>query len=356
MKLALDLASQGIGQTSPNPHVGAVVVKDGKVAGVGVHLKAGEPHAEVHAIRMAGAEAKGADVFVTLEPCSHHGRTPPCAELLVEAGIKRAVIAVLDPNPLVAGNGAERLRQAGIEVVTGLMEEEAAALNRFFFHFIQTGLPYVTLKSAATLDGKTASKTMDSKWITGESARRDVHRLRETHDAILVGVNTVLYDDPSLTCRLDHPKKQPIRIILDRSLRTPLDAKVVQDGLADTWIVTEADPEGAHASALKEKGVRLIRMGSGRSLAEVLQVLGTNGVTSILAEGGSEIHGSFIKEGCFNEMVLYLAPKLLGGRESLTVAGGPGFSLMEEATDLRFTGSEWLGSDLKLTAVRKETG
>ncbi|AZB44882.1 bifunctional diaminohydroxyphosphoribosylaminopyrimidine deaminase/5-amino-6-(5-phosphoribosylamino)uracil reductase RibD [Bacillus sp. FJAT-42376] len=353
MKLALELAEQGIGQTSPNPAVGAVVVKDGNVVGMGAHLKAGEAHAEVHAISMAGEKAKGAEIFVTLEPCSHYGKTPPCAELLIAAGIKRVVIAVLDPNPLVAGRGAALLEEAGIEVCTGVLEQEAAELNKFFFHYIKTGVPYVTLKAASTLDGKTATKSMDSKWITGEQAREDVHRYRERHDAILTGVNTVIHDNPSLTCRLEKPKRQPVRIILDRNLKTPLNSKVVTDGLAETWIVSSDDADPKRISDFEDLGVTIISLSAGHTLKDVLEELGKRGISSLLAEGGSQIHGSFIHEGCFNEMVIYIAPKLLGGKESLSISGGTGFERMKDAVELTFTEPVILGNDIKIRAVRR---
>ncbi|WP_338776888.1 bifunctional diaminohydroxyphosphoribosylaminopyrimidine deaminase/5-amino-6-(5-phosphoribosylamino)uracil reductase RibD [Metabacillus sp. FJAT-52054] len=352
MRLALELAQQGIGQTSPNPAVGAVVVSDGKVAGIGAHLKAGEAHAEVHAIQMAGEKARGAEIYITLEPCSHHGKTPPCAELIIGSGIKRAVIACQDPNPLVAGNGIALLEAAGIEVTKGVLEKEASNLNKFFFHYILTGTPYVTLKAASTMDGKTAARSMDSKWITGEPAREDAHRYREMHDAVLVGVNTVLFDNPSLTCRLEKPKKQPIRIILDRELKTPLNSQAVTDGQAETWIVASEQADPGRASALKDLGAIIISVPRAHSLEDILRELGDRGITSILAEGGSEIHGSFIKEGCFNEMVLYIAPKLLGGRESLSISGGPGFEWMKDAIDLEFQETAVLGKDIKITAIR----
>lgn len=241
MRLALDLAKSTQGQTSPNPVVGAVIVKNHQIIGMGAHLKAGEPHAEVHAIGMAGEKAKGATLYVTLEPCSHFGKTPPCSNLVIATGIKKVFVATTDPNPQVAGTGIERMRQAGIEVEIGLLQEEAREVNKLFFYNIRTGLPYVTLKSAVSLDGKTATITGESKWITGEEARADVHQLCHEHDAILVGVNTVLIDDPSLTARIKNGAKNPIRVILDTHLRTPLNAKVINDKAAPTWIVTGSD-------------------------------------------------------------------------------------------------------------------
>jgi diaminohydroxyphosphoribosylaminopyrimidine deaminase/5-amino-6-(5-phosphoribosylamino)uracil reductase len=224
MNLALNLAKGTLGQTSPNPVVGAVLVKENQIVGMGAHLKAGEAHAEVHAIQMAGIKAKGATLYVTLEPCSHFGKTPPCSDLVIRTGIKKVFVATTDPNPQVAGTGIERIRKAGIEVHLGLLQEEARELNKVFFYNIRTGLPFVTLKSAISLDGKTATVTGESKWITGEEARNDVHQYRHQHDAILVGVNTLIKDNPTLTTRLASGGKNPVRIILDTHLRTPKDA------------------------------------------------------------------------------------------------------------------------------------
>ena len=221
MRLALDLARSAQGQTSPNPLVGAICVKDGQIIGTGAHLKAGTPHAEVHALLMAGTESRGADLYVTLEPCAHIGKTPPCTDLIITSGIRRVFVASIDPNPSVNGTGIRLLKAAGIEVVTGILQEEAEQLNRAFFHFINYGKPYVTLKAAATLDGRLSTQTGDSKWITSDAARTDVHHLRHTHDAILVGVQTVLHHNPFLTTRLPHGGKNPIRIILTPALRTP---------------------------------------------------------------------------------------------------------------------------------------
>lgn len=235
MDFAIDLAKRVSGQTSPNPVVGAVIVKHGEIVGFGAHLKAGEAHAEVQAIKMAGLEkTSGATVYVTLEPCSHFGKTPPCSNLLIESRVKRVVIASVDPNPLVAGEGIKKLQDAGIETVVGVCQEKALALNEVFFHYIKTNTPFVTLKTAASLDGKTATYSGESKWITGPDARLDVHHYRHKHDAILVGVETVIKDNPSLTTRLPSGGKNPIRVILDTSLRIPIHSNVLTDGQVDT--------------------------------------------------------------------------------------------------------------------------
>ncbi|MFK9090469.1 bifunctional diaminohydroxyphosphoribosylaminopyrimidine deaminase/5-amino-6-(5-phosphoribosylamino)uracil reductase RibD [Bacillus salipaludis] len=351
MKLALDLARGTQGQTAPNPVVGAVLVKDGQIIGMGAHLRAGEPHAEVHAIQMAGDQAKDATLYVTLEPCSHYGKTPPCSDLVIKTGIKKVVVAATDPNPQVAGTGIERMKKAGIEVVVSLLQEEARELNKIFFYNIQTGLPYVTLKSATSLDGKTATVTGESKWITGEESRADVHHFRHQHDGILVGVNTVLKDNPSLTTRLANGGKNPIRIILDTHLRTPLDATVVIDKEAPTWVVAGADVDEAHVKEFSERGVDVIKLESQKiSIREVLTVLGKRGITSLFVEGGAEVHGSFLKESAFQQIITYIAPKLIGGKNAHVSFGGQGIEHISEAVSLKIIQVDQIGSDIRIIA------
>lgn len=355
MNIALNLARTVSGQTSPNPPVGSVVVKDGEVLGFGAHLKAGEAHAEVHALNMAGDNAIGATIYVTLEPCSHHGRTPPCADLIVEKGISRAVIAVTDPNEKVAGRGIEKLRAAGIEVEIGVAEEEAAKINSVFFHYTNTKTPYVTMKSAVSLDGKTATVTGDSKWITGEAARLDVHHYRHTHDAILVGVETVIADNPSLTTRIPNGGKNPTRVILDTSLRTPLDAAVLNDQQADTWIFTGKDVTGQAMALFKEKsGVDVIQLEQ-LTIENVLYDLGTKGIMSLFVEGGATVNGSFLEEGRINQLITYMAPKLIGGKTAPTSIEGKGFQTMADTFSLDIKDVEMIGQDIKIIAEpRKE--
>ncbi|MFC3884331.1 bifunctional diaminohydroxyphosphoribosylaminopyrimidine deaminase/5-amino-6-(5-phosphoribosylamino)uracil reductase RibD [Bacillus songklensis] len=355
MKLAIELAKATMGQTNPNPVVGAVVVNNGEVVGMGAHLRAGEAHAEVHALQMAGERAKGATIYVTLEPCSHYGKTPPCADLVVKKGIKRAVIASLDPNPLVSGKGIERMKAAGISVETGILKEEADALNKIFFHYIKTKIPYVTLKTASSLDGKTATVTGDSKWITGEQARLDVHQLRHQHDAILVGVQTVIADNPSLTTRLPGGGKHPIRIVLDASLRIPEECTLLNDGEAPTWIITGNNIDPEKAGRLRNSFVEIFPLPTEKiDIKEALTFLGEKGVTSLLVEGGSTVHGSFLKAGRFNQMISYVAPKLIGGKEAPTLFGGEGIPNINEAVQLKIQSVEYVGDDLKLTAVPLE--
>ncbi|WP_185959651.1 bifunctional diaminohydroxyphosphoribosylaminopyrimidine deaminase/5-amino-6-(5-phosphoribosylamino)uracil reductase RibD [Lentibacillus cibarius] len=353
MEFALNLARSAAGQTSPNPPVGAVVVKNGEILGMGAHLKAGEAHAEVHALQMAGDKAKGADIYVTLEPCSHHGKTPPCADLLVEAGIRRAVIAVMDPNEKVAGRGIDKLRMAGIDVKLGVLEKEAAKVNRTFFHYTQTGKPFVTLKTAVSLDGKTATHTGDSKWITGEAARMDVHQYRHTHDAILVGVNTVLADNPSLTSRLPNGAKNPLRIILDSTLRTPLTSSIVTDQKAETWIITGNQVGAAAISPYEKLGVTVISLPA-IDPDTILRYLGHHGIMSLFVEGGSAVHGSFLMGGHINQLVQYIAPKLIGGKDAPGVIGGKGFNAMNDVLPMVIKSVETIDEDLKLIAEPQE--
>ena len=351
MALAINLASATEGQTSPNPQVGAVLVKDGQIIGMGAHLKAGEHHAEVHAIKMAGENAEGATLYVTLEPCSHFGKTPPCSNLVIESGIKKVFVASVDPNPLVGGAGIKKMRDAGIEVEVGLMEEEAADLNKVFFHYISTGLPYVTLKSATSLDGKIATVTGESKWITGEEARKDVHQFRHTHDAILVGVNTVIKDNPSLTTRLEAGGKNPIRVILDSSLRTPLESRIVNDEAAETIIVTGAGIDVKKEKQFSERGIEIIKLETAQiGILEMLKKLGERGITSLFVEGGAEVHGSFLKEKAFQQVITYIAPKLLGGKSAPAAFGGEGIAQLEDTVPLEIIDVKQIGQDIRIIA------
>ncbi|WP_088102302.1 bifunctional diaminohydroxyphosphoribosylaminopyrimidine deaminase/5-amino-6-(5-phosphoribosylamino)uracil reductase RibD [Halalkalibacter urbisdiaboli] len=352
MRLALQLAEGTRGQTSPNPMVGSVVVKDGQIVGMGAHLKAGEGHAEVQALKMAGDKAYGATIYVTLEPCSHYGKTPPCADLIIERGLKRVVIAMVDPNPAVAGKGVEKLRKAGIKVKIGVCEQESRDLNQVFFHYIKTKKPFVTLKSATTLDGKTATVTGKSKWITGPPSREDVHHYRHTHDAILVGSGTVIADNPSLTTRLPNGGKNPVRVILDRQLRTPLDANIVTDGEAPTWIMTTKAASQEKEKLLQEKGVTIIRVDA-FSISSVLEELGRRSITSVFVEGGAEVNGGFLQEKQVNQVITYIAPKLFGGAGAPSVIGGEGVSEVDEALKFVIQNVVKIGDDVKIVSVRE---
>lgn len=314
MEHALLLAAKARGKTSPNPLVGAVVVKDGEIVGEGYHQKVGTPHAEVHALHAAGEKARGATIYVTLEPCSHFGRTPPCADAIAAAGITRVVAAMEDPNPKVSGKGFAKLREAGIDVKVGVLENEARQLNEIFLHYITTGLPFVTLKTAATLDGKIATSTGKSKWITGKAARTEVHALRAEHDAVLTGIGTILADNPELTVRYVENAKQPLRVVLDSQMQTPLNAKIV-DASAETVIFSAASSSGDKKAKLIEKGIQVYNVSDENgflSVEEVLSCLGKSGVTSVLIEAGPRLVTSFLQSGKVNKWYHFIAPKLFG--------------------------------------------
>ncbi|MGM9955659.1 MAG: bifunctional diaminohydroxyphosphoribosylaminopyrimidine deaminase/5-amino-6-(5-phosphoribosylamino)uracil reductase RibD [Peribacillus sp.] len=357
MKLALDLAGSAKGKTNPNPIVGAVIVKDGVIAGTGIHRKAGEPHAEVHAFKMAGEYAKGGTLYVTLEPCSHYGKTPPCANLVKESGIKRVVVAMEDPNPEVAGRGIALLKEAGIEVEVGILEKEARRLNERFIHNMTTGRPFVLSKFAMTLDGKLATHTGHSKWITGEESRHSVHLLRNEVDAILVGIGTVLADNPSLTTRLpEGGGKNPVRIILDSELRVPLDSHVLQVEEARTVIVTHENASLEKIAFLSERGVEFImvpKTEAGLDLEILMAELYKKGITDVLLEGGSEVNASFLRAGLIDKYLIYVAPKLLGGRNSLTPFSGDDVDQMDEALDVSISHVDTFGEDIRITAYPK---
>lgn len=351
MQLALQMASATAGQTATNPAVGCVIVNNGRIVGVGSHLQMGGPHAEIHALNMAGSQAENGTIYVTLEPCSYHGRTPPCADQLIEAKVSRVVIAASDPNPRVSGGGIERLRAHGIEVVTGLMDQEATELNESFNKYITTGQPFVTLKTASTLDGKIATKTGDSRWVTGEAARAYVHNLRHRHMGIMVGIETVLADDPQLTTRLPLPGLHPLRIVVDSRLRIPLDSKLVRTDPQQTIILTTALASLERANELERLGVRLIYCGPGPrvDLREAMQQLGAAGVGSILLEGGGSLNGAMLENGLIDKVVLFFAPKIIGGQEAPANFTFHGYELMEQAIGLERVRVESVGEDICIT-------
>jgi diaminohydroxyphosphoribosylaminopyrimidine deaminase / 5-amino-6-(5-phosphoribosylamino)uracil reductase len=348
MDLALKNAQAMKGQTDPNPLVGSVIVTDNRIVGVGAHLKAGEPHAEIHAIRMAGDKARGGTIYVTLEPCSHHGRTGPCAVAIVKAGIKQVVIATLDPNPIVSGNGVKILEDAGIEVVVGIHEAASRKMNEVFNKFIVKNTPFITLKAGITLDGKIATHSSDSKWITSEEARHDVHQLRNEHMAILVGVNTVIADNPELTTRLPNGRN-PIRIILDSTLKIQLDRKVITDKLAETWIFTSENFDKEKKSLLESMGISVFPTTGSRQVnpTEVVQILGKKGISSLLIEGGGTINAAFLEHKLIDKAVIYIAPKLIGGQLAPTFLEGSGIDKMGDAVDLLDADIIKIGKDFK---------
>lgn len=334
MKMALNLAKKGQGYTSPNPMVGAVIVKSGKVIGKGYHQFIGQAHAEVNAIEDAGTQARGATLYVNLEPCNHTGRTPPCTHKILEAGIKRVVMAINDPNRL-AGGGCVYLRQHGIEVLTGICENEAATLNEAFFKYMKTRRPFVTVKCAATLDGRIATRTGDSRWVTGEKARRYVHRLRHAVDAILVGIGTIQADNPSLTTRLgSRTGADPVRIVLDTHLSISPDARILKlDSSSDTILITGRNVSKAKKKKISKKGVRLIAQplkNSQIDLNALMGKLGSMGMTSLLVEGGSRVIASALRSGIVDKVLFFYAPKILGGDDGAPVCRGKGPLLMND--------------------------
>lgn len=349
MQQALQIAAYAAGRTSPNPLVGAVIVKDGRVVGQGWHRKAGTEHAEIHALRQAGELAAGATIYVTLEPCSHYGRTGPCSKALIDAGIQRVVIAMLDPNPLVAGKGVAMLKAAGIEVKTGLLQAQAERLNEVFLKWIMTKMPFVVMKTAMTLDGKIATAAGNSKWISNEVSRRRVHELRDVYDGILVGIGTVLADDPALTTRLESPSgKNPLRIVVDSRARTPLTARVVTDGQAETLIAVTAAAEAAKVEALRQAGVEVLVVNDGQQvdLKQLFCLLGERGVCSIFVEGGARINYSLLKAGLVDKVYSFIAPKMVGGSSAPGPVGGDGVETLDQAFLLEDVETELLAGDI----------
>lgn len=357
MDLALYNAKNMKGQTDPNPLVGSVIVNDNRIVGIGTHLKAGEPHAEVHALRMAGDLSRGATIYVTLEPCSHFGRTGPCAQAIIDAGIKKAVVATLDPNPIVSGNGVRMLEEAGIEVIVGVRERESQEMNEVFNKFIVEKTPFVTLKAASTLDGKIATHSLDSKWITSEEARLDVHLLRSQHMAILVGVGTVVEDDPELTARIPNGRN-PLRVVLDSTLRIPLDSKLVTDGITDTWIFTSQQYDADKRKALEALGISIYETSSDTQVdvLDVVRILGEKGISSLFIEGGGTINAAFLESGLIDKVVFYFAPKLVGGKIAPTFIEGTGIEWMKDAIDLQDGEFTKIGKDFKFTGYPEKRG
>lgn len=358
MAAALRLAERGRYTTFPNPRVGCVIVKDGAVVGQGWHERAGEPHAEIYALRDAGERARGADLFVTLEPCTHHGRTGPCADALVAGGVRKVWAAMRDPNPRVAGQGIGRLRAAGIEVEVGLLEGAARELNRGFVSRMERGQPFVTLKLAASLDGRTAMASGESKWITSEAARADVHRLRAEAGAVLTGSGTVLADDPQLTVRgLEGAQRVPDRIVLDSAARVPAIARVWDDdGARRFWFVAQDAPPLAKQEASSGRYSRVFRIDTARSpwgslwLAVVLKDLSDLEVNSVLVECGATLAGSWLRSGLADEVITYLAPSLLGDA-ARGLARIPGVDVLDQRVRLQFKDVRPIGPDLRITAV-----
>ena len=357
MARAIDLAELGLYTTDPNPRVGCVIVKDGEIVGEGWHRRAGEPHAEIHALQAAGEQAAGATVYVSLEPCSHHGRTPPCADALIEAKVSRVVAAMLDPNPKVAGKGIEMLEQAGIQCEHGLMQSEAEALNPGFIQRMQKARPFVRCKIAMSLDGRTAMANGESKWITSPEARADVHRLRARSSAILTGIGTVLSDDPSLNARLadfnegdEAEVQQPLRVIIDSHLRTPVSSRMLSLP-GRTQIFTCNDHESA-INELVQAGAEVFVTPAENgfvNLANVMNHLAECEINEVLLEAGATLNGAMLTAGLIDELIVYAAPTIMGS-EARGLFSLPGLNSMSQSINLEITDVQRVGPDLKITA------
>lgn len=352
MSKALELAAHGSGYTSPNPMVGAVIVKNNTIIGQGWHQRAGTPHAEIHALQEAGEQAKGATIYVTLEPCSHYGRTGPCADALIRAGIKKAIVAMTDPNPLVKGKGITKLRNAGIEVTEGVLALEAAKLNEVFIKWIATKKPFTVLKTATTLDGKIATYTGNSKWITSDEARKRVHKLRALYDAVLTGVGTVLADDPEFTVRFGQTGRNPLRIVVDTMARTPLTAKLVADNPETTMLAVSRSAPKENITALRNKGVEILEVATnsnGINLYELFQILGEKSITSILLESGSALNASALSANLVDKVQWFVAPKIVGGQTAPGPVGGQGIPLLNDAIEFEDLTTELIGGDILIS-------
>lgn len=364
MERVLELARKGMGRTSPNPMVGCVVVKDGKIIAEGFHEQYGGFHAERNALLKCGQEAEGADLYVNLEPCCHQGKTPPCTDIIIEKKIKRVFVGCLDSNPLVAGKGMEILKNHGIEVETGILEKECRVLNEVFFHYIETGLPFVAMKYAITLDGKIACETGDSKWVTGEEAREQVQYLRNRYRGIMAGIGTVLADNPMLNCRMEHGR-DPVRIICDSGLRIPEDCQIVETAKDQETIIAYCESKvlyGQDSSKtlqkqekierLEKKGIHLIAVSeqSGRLyLPELLQRLAERKIDSILLEGGGTLNASMLEEHLVQRLYAFIAPKLVAGAKAKSPIEGKGIEKMQEAIRLHNIETTFFGGDICIT-------
>ncbi|MDU6876621.1 bifunctional diaminohydroxyphosphoribosylaminopyrimidine deaminase/5-amino-6-(5-phosphoribosylamino)uracil reductase RibD [Clostridium tepidum] len=351
MKKALNLAEKGEGKVNPNPKVGAIVVKDNKIIGQGYHKYFGGPHAEVYALREAGENAEGATIYVTLEPCSHYGKTPPCTEAIIKAGISKAVIAMTDPNPLVEGNGVEFLKRNGIEVVTGIMEKESKKLNEVFIKYITKKEPFVVLKTASTLDGKIATKTGESKWITGEESRYRVHKIRNDLSGIMVGIETIIKDNPILTTRIEGGKI-PKAIIVDSNLRIPLESKILKTfNERDIYIATtNKHKNSSKKNTLENLGAKVLEFEENEEgkvpLKKLIKYLGSEEIDSILLEGGGTLNFSALKEKIVDKVMCFIAPKIMGGQDSKNMIGGNGIESLQDIFKLKNLKVEKIGEDI----------
>lgn len=346
MRKAIQLAGRGWGSVSPNPMVGAVIVKRGHVVADGYHHAAGKPHAEAEALEKAGAGAKGAALYVNLEPCTHFGKTPPCVDRIIKAGVRRVVIGMKDPNPLVSGKGIAKLRRAGIETEVGLMKEEAEGLNEIFIKYVTTGKPFVIVKTAMSLDGKICTESGNSRWITGEKSRKFVHRIRAGVDGIVIGINTVIKDNPELTVRYGRFFRNPVKIIVDSRCRIPAGSKVFEN---TSNLVIAATSACKNAGKLRKTGacVLMIKKSRGRvDIGALVTELGRMGFTSLLIEGGGEITGSAVSSGIVDKVLFFIAPKILGGRKALSPVEGEGIDRICDAVSVREMRTRRIGEDI----------
>ena len=353
MKLALRLARKGLGRTRPNPPVGSVVVKGGRIAGKGYHKKAGTPHAEVVALGEAGKRAEGATLYVTLEPCCHHGRTPPCVDAIIRAKIKRVVIGSVDPNPRVSGKGIEALRRAGIEVTSGVLKEDCDRLIEFYRKYITTGIPFVTLKLAATLDGRIATKTGDSRWITSPESRRYVHRLRDIYDCVVVGTGTVRRDDPELTVRLVKGRNPARALVAEGLSGIKPSLKIFRADGSERFVFTTKEADRRKKDNLKGLGVEVVEVRKtkeGVSLKAVLKELGKRGITSVIIEGGSRLAASALREGIVDRLVFFVAPLVIGA-DGVPAVRGLGVEALSDAVRLENVRIRRFGPDIMVEAT-----
>jgi len=362
MRLALRLAKKGMGRTSPNPLVGAVVVKGKTIVGRGYHHRAGEPHAEVLALRQAGRKGRGATLYLNLEPCAHFGRTPPCTQAILAASIRRVVAGMKDPNPVVSGRGIRQLRRGGVTVDVGILREECRELNGPFSKFITTGKPFVTLKAAISLDGKVATRSGDSRWVSSQASRNYVHRLRQAMDAVMVGIGTVLKDDPLLTVRLPGGKKphQPLRVVVDSRLRIPLHSQLVRTaGLYPTLIATTRAASSSRRKWLAQANVEILILENDAqghvSLKALMKELARRSVVSVLLEGGSTLTASAVREEVVDRLLFFLAPKIIGGERAPGVVGGEGILRLKDAKPVKILKVRRMGPDFLIEGAMESS-
>lgn len=356
MRRAIELAKRGTGFVNPNPLVGAVIARNGEIIGEGYHARYGEPHAERNALRDCKGDPRGAVMYVTLEPCCHTGKQPPCTDAIIDSGIAKVFVGSDDPNALVSGRGIEELEEAGIEVVHGFLKEECDALNPIFFHYITTGTPYVIMKIAMTADGKTATRAGLSRWITGEESRYHVHETRKRCAAVMIGIGTVLADDPTLTCRIEHPSN-PVRVICDSNLQIPMDCKLVATAKDIPTYIAACNPDKRKKELLEKRGVHVLEIIStdGRvNLKSLMRKLGSLGIDSVLLEGGAALHEAALRAGIVQHVQVYIAPKMFGGVSAKSAVGGLGVYEVDEAYQLTRPTITQFGDDVLLEFDVKE--